>query len=161
MQRGLPHRLRTHATRWWIARRFGVAISPSIPTSPTTTGPPLTRQRQPPICDKRSALHLPEAASNRHPERRLAGETALQTGLPVFRSVPPAKVAVATGHRYCRRTSNAIRTAPHSSRSSVTGLTSTFRATSTPSSRSRKSTSRPCRTKSATSTGNSLRRGPK
>ena len=33
-----------------------------------------------------------------------AGGTALQTGMPVFRSAPPAKMVVATGQRGCRST---------------------------------------------------------
>jgi hypothetical protein len=34
----------------------------------------------------------------------MAGGTDLQTGMPVFRSAPPAKVVVATGHDGCRST---------------------------------------------------------
>ena len=38
------------------------------------------------------------------PEIIQAGEAALQTGMPVFRSAPPAKVAVGTGQGGCRST---------------------------------------------------------
>jgi len=55
----------------------------------------------PPFDDTRTRLANPHRPAP-DPKNYQAGGTALQTGMPVFRPAPPAKVAVATGQDGCR-----------------------------------------------------------
>ena len=53
--------------------------------------------------DRRTRLTNPQRPAP-NPKNYEAGGTALQTGMPVFRSAPPAKMVDATGHGGCRST---------------------------------------------------------